>query len=51
VFDLYGKPARKRYKTFVATWRPAGGAIRVVDFPPDGGRRVKVLCDHFVLGW
>jgi hypothetical protein len=30
VFDLYGKPARKRYKTFVATWRPAGGAIRVV---------------------
>jgi len=30
VFDLYGKPTRKRYKTFVATWRPAGGAIRVV---------------------
>jgi hypothetical protein len=30
VFDLYGRPARKRYKTFVATWRPAGGAIRVV---------------------
>jgi hypothetical protein len=29
-FDLYGKPAIKRYKTFVATWRPAGGAIRVV---------------------
>ena len=29
-FDLYGKPAKKRYKTFVATWRPAGGAIRVV---------------------
>lgn len=29
-FDLYGKPAVKRYKTFVATWRPAGGAIRVV---------------------
>jgi hypothetical protein len=29
-FDLYGKPAFKRYKTFVATWRPAGGAIRVV---------------------
>ena len=34
-FDLYGKPTRKRYKTFVATWRPAGGAIRValVDEP------------------
>jgi hypothetical protein len=29
-FALYGKPAAKRYKTFVATWRPAGGAIRVV---------------------
>lgn len=29
-FDLYGKPTAKRYKTFVATWRPAGGAIRVV---------------------
>jgi hypothetical protein len=29
-FDLYGKPTFKRYKTFMATWRPAGGAIRVV---------------------
>ena len=29
-FELYGRPAAKRYKTFVATWRPAGGAIRVV---------------------
>jgi hypothetical protein len=29
-FELYGKAVRKRYKTFVATWRPAGGAIRVV---------------------
>ena len=29
-FDLYGKVVTKRYKTFVATWRPAGGAIRVV---------------------
>lgn len=29
-FDLYGKPTAKTYKTFVATWRPAGGAIRVV---------------------
>jgi hypothetical protein len=29
-FHLYGKPTEKRYKTFVATWRPAGGAIRVV---------------------
>lgn len=29
-FTLYGKPTVKRYKTFVATWRPAGGTIRVV---------------------
>jgi hypothetical protein len=29
-FELYGKATPKRYKTFVATWRPAGGAIRVV---------------------
>jgi hypothetical protein len=29
-FALYGKPTVKRFKTFVATWRPAGGAIRVV---------------------
>jgi len=28
--DLYGKPTRKRYKTFLATWRPAGGVVRVV---------------------
>src|ERR1019366_8391160 len=29
-FPLYGKPAKKRYKTFLATWGPVGGAIRVV---------------------
>lgn len=29
-FKLYGKPVAKRYKTLVATWRPAGGVIRVV---------------------
>jgi hypothetical protein len=29
-FTLYGKATEKRYKTFVATWRPAGGVIRVV---------------------
>lgn len=27
---LYGEATRKRYKTFLATWRPAGGVIRVV---------------------
>jgi DDE superfamily endonuclease len=30
VFDLYGERVTKRYKTFLATWRPAGGVIRVV---------------------
>jgi DDE superfamily endonuclease len=30
VFNLYGKPTRKRYKTFLATWCPARGVIRVV---------------------
>jgi len=29
-FELYGKQVEKRYKTFLATWRPAGGLIRVV---------------------
>lgn len=29
-FELYGKAVEKKYKTFVATWRPAGGVIRVV---------------------
>jgi hypothetical protein len=43
-FELYGKAVQKRYKTFVATWRPAGGAIRVVlvdeptGLPCDSGR-------------
>jgi hypothetical protein len=29
-FELYGRRTEKRYKTFLATWRPAGGVIRVV---------------------
>jgi DDE superfamily endonuclease len=29
-FTLYGKSVRKKYKTFLATYRPAGGVIRVV---------------------
>ena len=38
-FVLYGKATPKRYKTFVATWRPAAGAIRVVLVDePDGWR-------------
>src|SRR5512135_3744984 len=37
VFDLYGKRAVKRYQTFVATWKPAGGAIRVALVDEPGG--------------
>lgn len=29
-FTLYGKEQRKKYKTFLATWHPAGGVIRLV---------------------
>jgi hypothetical protein len=29
-FELYGEKVVKKYKTFLAAWRPAGGAIRVV---------------------
>jgi DDE superfamily endonuclease len=29
-FELYGKTERKTYKTFLATYKPAGGQIRVV---------------------
>jgi hypothetical protein len=29
-FTRYGERTVKRYKTFLATWRPAGGVIRVV---------------------
>ena len=29
-FTLYGKGTAKKYKTFLATWRPAGGTMRVV---------------------
>ena len=37
VFELYGKAKKKRYKTFVATWEPVGGLIRVVLVDePDG---------------
>jgi len=28
--EVYGRKEMKKYKTFLATWKPAGGAIRVV---------------------
>jgi hypothetical protein len=36
---LYGTPVVKTYKTFLATWRPAGGVIRVVLVKEEDGWR------------
>jgi DDE superfamily endonuclease len=44
-FDLYGEPTVKRYKTFVATWRPAGGVIRVVLVEEPTGWRAYFCTD------
>jgi hypothetical protein len=45
VFDLYGKQTKKRYKTFLATWRPAGGLIRVVLVDEEDGWRAFFCTD------
>jgi len=45
VFDLYGEKAVKRYKTFLATWRPAGGPIRVVLVDEPTGWRAYFCTD------
>ena len=37
VFRLYGRDVEKTYKTFLATYRPAGGVIRVVLVRETGG--------------
>jgi hypothetical protein len=42
---LYGVATVKRYKTFLATWRPAGGAIRVVLVDEPGGWRAYFCTD------
>jgi hypothetical protein len=44
-FDLYGEEAVKRYKTFLATWRPAGGVIRVVLVDEPAGWRAYFCTD------
>jgi hypothetical protein len=44
-FDLYGETVTKRYKTFRATWRPAGGEIRVVLVDDPRGWRAYVCTD------
>jgi hypothetical protein len=44
-FGLYGEVAVKRYKTFLATWRPAGGVIRVVLVDEPTGWRAYFCTD------
>jgi hypothetical protein len=34
---LYGEKAHKQYKTFLATYEPLGGVIRVVSLKEDDG--------------
>jgi hypothetical protein len=44
-FTLYGERVVKRYKTFLATWRPAGGVIRVVLVDEPAGWRAYFCTD------
>jgi hypothetical protein len=44
-FTLYGVATVKKYKTFLATWRPAGGAIRVVLVDEPTGWRAYFCTD------
>ena len=44
-FDLYGEKVVKRYKTFLATWRPVGGVIRVVLVDEPAGWRAYFCTD------
>jgi hypothetical protein len=44
-FDLYGEKVVKRFKSFLATWRPAGGAIRVVLVDEPTGWRAYFCTD------
>lgn len=45
VFQLYDGTAVKRYKTFLATWRPAGGVVRVVLVDEPHGWRAYFCTD------
>ena len=44
-FELYDGAEVKRYKTFLATWRPAGGVIRVVLVDEPHGWRAYFCTD------
>lgn len=39
-----GRSVTRRYKTFLATWRPAGGVVRVVILKEQGGSWRAFLC-------
>ncbi|MCA1696617.1 MAG: transposase, partial [Actinobacteria bacterium] len=39
-----GRAVTKRYKTFLATWRPAGGLVRVVTLKEEDGSWRAFLC-------
>jgi hypothetical protein len=45
-FVLYGSEQTKRYKTFLATYKPASGLIRVVLVQEDDGKWVAYFCTH-----
>ena len=44
-FTLYGARVTKRYKTFLATWKPVGGVIRVVLVDEPTGWRAYFCTD------
>jgi hypothetical protein len=44
-FALYGEEVVNKYKTFLATWRPAGGTIRVVMIDEPAGWRAYFCTD------
>src|SRR5271156_5310255 len=44
-FELYGEKAVKKYKTLLATWRPAGGVIRAVLVDEPTGWRAYFCTD------
>ena len=44
-FELYGEKVVERYETFLATWRPAGGVIRVVLVDEPTGWRAYFCTD------
>ena len=45
-----GRAVVKRYKTFLATWRPAGGVVRVVILKEDDGSWRAFLCSDAGAG-